>query len=73
MDNWQEVSGEADSNEQVAAKIKALLRERSYCEQRKLPDRLAAIDAELRRLGHEGAAPAKRAERRPAVRKAAAR
>lgn len=55
------------SNEDRAAYIKALLRERRSCEVRGLEARLPLIDKELRRLGHEAAPPEHRAERRPSA------
>jgi hypothetical protein len=48
-----------------AAYIAGLLDERRGCERRGLTDRVKDIDAELRRVGHEAAVPAKRAESRP--------
>lgn len=52
------------TDEQREAKIKALLKERRGYELRDEKDRVAQVDAELRRLGAEGAAPAKRATKR---------
>lgn len=52
-------------DEQKAAYIKSLLEERAYCVRWNETDRVKAIDAELKKAGHEGAAPAKRAESRP--------
>lgn len=54
------------TNEQRQAYITALLDERRACEQNKRADRVAAINAELAKVGHEGATPAKRATKRPA-------
>jgi hypothetical protein len=54
----------ADTDEQVAAYIQALLVERAGYVQHGLLDRAAEVDAELRRVGHKASAPAKRAERR---------
>lgn len=54
------------SNEEKKQMIAALLYERASCEARGLEDRVKLIDAELKRYGHEAAAPARRAERRPA-------
>ena len=45
-------------------KIGALLRERHYLEQRGEDERVALVDEQLGLLGHEGAPPRKRAERR---------
>ena len=56
----------ADTKEQEAAQIVALVRERDGYAQRGLTDRVAEVDKELRRLGHKASAPAKRAEKRPA-------
>jgi hypothetical protein len=53
------------NDEQKADYIKSLLEERRYCERWNETDRLKAIDTELKKAGHEGAAPAKRAESRP--------
>ena len=52
-----------------AEKIAALLAEKIGYEKRGLDDRAAAVDAELRALGAEGAPPAKRAAKRPSTRK----
>lgn len=52
-------------DEQKAAYITSLLEERAYCVRWNETDRVKAIDAELKKAGHEGAAPAKRAESRP--------
>lgn len=54
------------TEEQRAAKIAALVLEREGCLRRAQEDRVAAIDAELARLGAEGSSPAKRAARRKA-------
>lgn len=56
----------ADTKEQTQAYIAALLRERQGLLIREDEEALAAVDAELRRVGHKAKAPAKRAERRPA-------
>jgi hypothetical protein len=48
--------------------ITALLREREQLVRRGLDERIKLVDAELARYGHQAAAPAKRAERRPATR-----
>lgn len=45
--------------------IKSLLEERRYCERWGQDERVKDINAELRKAGHESAAPAKRAESRP--------
>jgi hypothetical protein len=55
------------TDEQRAAKIRALLEERAGYQQRGQTDRAAAVDAELRRLGAAGTPPAKRASTRPAA------
>jgi hypothetical protein len=49
------------SNEQKKEYIAALLREREGYEKYGRTDELAAVDAELKRLGHGGKPPAKRA------------
>jgi hypothetical protein len=54
----------ADTQEQLAAQVAALLRERAGYVEKGLDDRVAAVDAELRRLGQRAAAPAQRAEKR---------
>lgn len=51
------------------ARITALIEERRGYEQRGLTERVAEVDAELRAYGAEGAAPAKRAAKRPSSRK----
>lgn len=56
------------TNEQRAAHIKALLHERSIYEKRGNTTGVTEVDEELRKIGHEAAAPQKRAERRPAAR-----
>ena len=53
------------SDEMLQDRIKALLEERSGVTD---PDRLANIERELTRLGHEAAPPVKRAAKRPAAR-----
>ena len=55
----------ADTKEQEAAYIAGLLRERAGREQEGDEKSVKVIDAELRRVGHKAAAPAKRAEKRP--------
>lgn len=47
------------------AHIKALLRERAGYERAGKTERVKAVDAELRRLGHNAAPPAERATKRP--------
>jgi hypothetical protein len=47
-----------------AAKVQALLEERAGYVARDLPDRVAAVDEQLRLLGTTGAPPAKRATTR---------
>jgi hypothetical protein len=64
--------------EQRADYVAGLLREKAGVEQRgadypKRLMRIDAIDVELRRMGHEAAAPAKHAETREAKQPAAAR
>lgn len=49
--------------------ITALLEERAYCVRWNEDDRVKAIDVELRKVGHEAKAPAKRAESRPRTKK----
>lgn len=56
------------TNEQRAAQIRALLKERAGYVTRGLEDRVALVDAQLRALGHEAEKPSERAEKRPAVR-----
>lgn len=52
-------------DEQKAAYIKSLLEERAYCVRWNETDRVKAIDAELKKAGHEAKTPEKRAESRP--------
>lgn len=47
------------------AHIAALIREREGYERSGKAERVKAVDAELRRLGHEAAPPVARAARRP--------
>ena len=54
------------SKEDRKSYIAALLRERAGYVTRGESERAQLVDAELRRLGYEAKAPAKRAERRPA-------
>ena len=53
------------TDEQKAEYIKSLLDERRYCERWGQDESVKDINAELRKAGHESAAPAKRAESRP--------
>jgi hypothetical protein len=55
------------TNEQRQTYITALLEERRAAEVNGKPERVAAISAELARVGHDGTTPAKRATKRPAV------
>lgn len=52
------------TKEENAKYAKALLRERAQCVAEGLNDRVAAIDAELRKIGHAAEKPVRRAERR---------
>lgn len=52
------------TDEQREAKIRALLQERRGYVVRGLDDRVAQVDEQLRLLGAQGAAPAKRSEKR---------
>lgn len=52
------------TNEEQKAQVAALIEERRGYERRGEKERVAAVDAELRRLGAAGAQPAKRAEKR---------
>lgn len=61
------------TNEQRQTYITALLDERRAAEVNGKDDRVAAINAELAAVGHEGTTPAKRATKRPTTRKAATR
>ncbi len=54
------------SQQERAQMIATLLRERAGYEARADKGGVDAVDAELRRYGHEAATPAKRSERRPA-------
>ena len=56
----------ADTKEQTEAYIAALLRERDGLIAREDKEGVAAVDAELRRVGHKAKPPAERAEKRPA-------
>lgn len=59
----------ADTKEQTQAYIAALLRERAGLEIREDAEALAAVDAELARVGHRGKPPAKRATTRSSGKK----
>jgi hypothetical protein len=61
------------TKEEREATIRALLAERRGYELRGESERVAEVDAELRRLGHEAAKPQARAERRPAARRGGSR
>jgi hypothetical protein len=61
------------TNEQRQTYITGLLDERRAAKVNGKADRVAAITAELARIGHEAATPAKRATKRPTTRKAATR
>lgn len=52
------------SDELKAERIKAIIREREGYVARGLDERVDAVDAELKRLGHSAKAPAKRAQTR---------
>jgi hypothetical protein len=56
----------ADTKEQEKAYIAGLIRERAGREIDDDKEALKAIDAELKRLGHDASPPAKRASERPA-------
>ena len=56
------------TNEQRQTYIKGLLHERHIYEKHGNKDGVAQVDEQLRRLGHEGSTPHKRAEQRPAKR-----
>jgi hypothetical protein len=58
------------TDEQRAAEIAALIREREVCELRGLTDRAEQITVSLRNLGVLAALPHERAERRPRNRNA---
>lgn len=66
MDWDKTTDGKASEDERRRSIIAALLRERRAYEIHGDKGGVKAVDAELRRLGHEAAPPAKRAERRPA-------
>lgn len=61
------------TSEQRANYIAALLEEKRGYEIKGDAARVADVDAELRAIGHEGATPAARAEKRPRQRKATTR
>lgn len=61
------------TNEQRSSLITALIEERRGYEVRNDEDKMAQVDEELRKMGHEGATPAQRAEKRPARQKAETR
>ncbi len=70
MEHWKPDanSGNRDmSEEDRKSKIVALIRERRGYEVWGDKESMKQVDAELKRLGYEAAAPAKRAERRPAA------
>jgi len=56
------------TNEQRAHQIKALIHERDVFLKHGNAERAAEVTEELRKIGHEAEAPAKRAEKRPATR-----
>jgi len=56
------------TNEQRAHQIKALIHERDTFLKHGDKDRAAEVTEQLRKIGHEADAPAKRAEKRPATR-----
>lgn len=66
MDNWRQETGVSTTNEERAATIQALLKERWGYEVRGLKERVAEVNRILRRLGHEAEKPSERAEKRPA-------
>lgn len=53
-------------SEETHAKVAALVRERDVYRASGREDRVAAVEAELSRLGVDASPPAKRSERRPA-------
>ena len=55
------------TDEEKAARIAALIREREGYERRSMDDRVAAINADLRALGENASTPAARAAKRPAA------
>lgn len=59
--------------DEQADRIKALLEERRGYELHGKAERVAEVDAELRRLGAGGRPPVKRAVKRPAVKKGSSR
>lgn len=52
------------TDEQTQEYIGALLRERQYADEQGKTDKVAEVDAELARVGHEAEPPAKRATTR---------
>lgn len=56
------------TNEQRANYIAGLIHERNVYEKRGDQDGVEQVNAQLRKIGHDAAAPQKRAERRPAAR-----
>ena len=56
------------TNEQRAHQIKARIHERDTVLKHGDTDRAAEVTEQLRKIGHEADAPAKRAEKRPATR-----
>lgn len=56
----------SQTDEQRAAEVAALIRERAGYEIHGPKDRVAEVDAQLARLGAQGSAPAKRAQTRKA-------
>lgn len=61
------------TNEEEKTQITALLYERAGYERAGRKDRVAAVDVELKRLGHEAVKPSERAAKRPAQNKASKR
>jgi hypothetical protein len=52
------------NDQQTNAYMKALIEERGFYIARGWPEKVAAVDAELARVGHQAAPPVKRATRR---------
>lgn len=61
------------TKEEKEASIKALLEERRGYVLRGLDDRVAAVDEQLKALGHQAKKPSERAQRRPRGRPATRR
>lgn len=61
------------TNEEEKSKIAALLEERAGYERAGRKDRVAAVDAELKHLGHVAEKPVERAAKRPAQKQASKR